>query len=606
MQGLIEVVVKSGDKEIMEEKILLHYVEIMFNILGNSQMLWLKNNYFMQMLIKNTVKVLLDLKKQSFANLLNLVLHPSESIFQIPLLRNHLHFKEYTFPTLPSYDHLTPTQQQYVDALVKEREKQEEFRSSKMKDALSVLMEIRSDRESGSSQMGVLELNMLHLICVNSLHVAEVLTAVTNLCTEHFLGENVANRRQAIMKLFHILAFRRKAIARPVYIYKQDYTSTEDCEVAIDSELLRSKGIDTVVYVDRPGFAWTSPPPYVKVYKTSSAFSQLSAELQKSDVLAQELSDSKAVASILKKSILDHEMAKERQLMEEVKESRPSLGALIQRVIRGDVKGILNSVMAGVKSAERRYFDLGRVKLYQACFEFYGQDLMKSFKVPISILLPYKSDEVTFISVLEVICGFLRASKVFDDSMNDYCFDLILRVTKEAPIELLPDVNKSLRYFLKGRDPRRWKGLWDKLFEGLLPTPSTGTQEKSKFFTVVNTMLESWLCRGSRFIPKYMEWYTNNIVQDNEKLSELAAKNLALILYHVATASQITTYQQLLQEAFTSLVSNCKDSRDAKVTLLCILREAAVNETVSSWSYPWVFKLLSPLCYQLMVRGWVM
>eukprot|EP00826_Nyctotherus_ovalis_P005483 TRINITY_DN11239_c0_g6_i1.p1 TRINITY_DN11239_c0_g6~~TRINITY_DN11239_c0_g6_i1.p1 ORF type:complete len:468 (-),score=69.96 TRINITY_DN11239_c0_g6_i1:789-2147(-) len=444
--------------------------------------------------------------------------------------------------------------------------------------------------------------NMLHLICVNFLDAAEVPTKVTNLCTEYLLGESVTNRRLAITKLFHILAFRRKAIARPIYIYKQDYASTEHCEVTVDSELLRSKGIETVAYIDKPGFAWTNPPPYIKVYKTSSAFSQLPAELQKSDALAQELNDSKVVASILKKSILDHEMAKERQLMEEGKETKPSLSSIIQRAIRGDMRGILNSVMAGMKSVKRRYFDLSRVKLYQACFEFYGQDLIKSFKVPISILLPYKSDEVTFISVLEVVCGFLRASKVFDESMNEYCFDLILRVIKEAPIELLPDVKKGLRYFLKGRDPRRWKGLWDKLFKGLLPTPSTGTQEKSKFFTAINVMLEGWLCRGNKFITKYMEWYTKNLVQDNEKLSELAAKNLSLILYHVVTDSQITTYQQPLQEAFTSLVSECKDSRDTKISLLCILREAAVNEAISPLSYPWIFKILSPLCYQLMVR----
>ena len=596
IQGLSEVILKNLDREITEEKIVHHYIEVLFNLLNSFDKLWLKSDYLAKM--GEVVKNLMNLNKHSFNNIPTLAIKTLGDILQIPIIRKQLH-KDYEFgDTLPFEKQFTTKEvEDRVNALTKEREAFKELKVKKLNNMLDGLLMVKNESDIRSSKMTSVEILTVNSISMHFLNDPQVLTKTTNFFTGYLEGEDSNNRKLAIIKLSNILKFRRKEIIKPVYIYKKDYTSTsEGCKVSVDAEVLKAKGVDEnkPIFVDRAGFAWTNPPPYIKVYKN------VVAELPKDDTLIKELNNPKTVSAILKKSILDHEVAKEKQLMEEGKESGPSLRKMLSQVIKRDIKRAFAALIPAQNIINRSYVDMSRIRFYQSCFELYGCSCIKSFSTPIDILIAHKKEEVTLMCILEVVCGYLRASKVFTPTMNDYCFEKILRIIKEAPVELLPDINKALTYFLKKRDPKRWISLWNKLFTGLLPNSSSGTLENNKFFTVMHTMLNAWLCRGDKLIDEYMKWYMNNVIQETEKISELAAKNLSLILYHVANASQLTDYQPQL-ESILRAECNAK-TRNAKISLLYILRGAATSEAKSVRSHSWLIKLLTPLCYQLIVN----
>lgn len=101
-------------------------------------------------------------------------------------------------------------------------------------------------------------------------------------------------------------------------------------------------------------------------------------------------------------------------------------------------------------------------------------------------------------------------------------------------------------------------------------------------------------------------------------MNSLAARNIILILYRVYDSPQANNENKLIiiqirneiQQAIDNMIklendkdpSNATKLRNIKFFLIYLLNEAKTCERQCDQSLPWIFELLSPICYSLIVR----
>ena len=151
-------------------------------------------------------------------------------------------------------------------------------------------------------------------------------------------------------------------------------------------------------------------------------------------------------------------------------------------------------------------------------------------------ILNKEYNEAGLAVVLEVVCGFLRASKIFDDSSiiessKQCCYEIIFRIMRISTIKFLDNRSAALSFFLIERDPKRWQNFWRKFLTELLSDLSCIGTKRIEYFHYASCILRSWLWRAKAISESYMNWYINNPILDTERACFIASDNLCLIFY---------------------------------------------------------------------------
>eukprot|EP01022_Parablepharisma_sp_SALTPOND_P017318 TRINITY_DN2739_c0_g1_i1.p1 TRINITY_DN2739_c0_g1~~TRINITY_DN2739_c0_g1_i1.p1 ORF type:complete len:1715 (-),score=212.94 TRINITY_DN2739_c0_g1_i1:5488-10632(-) len=657
-RSLLEFIAKSPSKESVEEKTFGWYMGVVRQVLTMSPKLPFKKDYLSKLIIKDILEFILSIDKPGLLTIPMVLLYTIEELVQIPV-----HKKRFSGAVkAEAMDHISGVsvkereeiQVKYkdkIETLYKEKQDAKMMKIAKIKELLEELMGKAAiiAQENGNGSVTNIKnecmvMALLSLLIGHFENAPEALIKLANSLVGSLTGGANYSRAFAAARITEILTLRQRQLVKPTYIYKHEYSDNQPlakedsparfASITLTPELLYSKGLSegNILYIDKAGFGWIDIPPYLRFYKGNIGFAVLPPELQKIDLLGELLNTPEYVAKLLNQAMSGHEVKEEQRLMKEGEESKSKLDFIIKAFLSrqfgsddqfSQIFSMLHNESYAIKT---KFFNPNEAVFYQSCFEFYGPAPMKHFAAVIDEMLAKGKSTAVLASSLEVLCGFLRASKVFEEAstehLKDYCYDTILKVIKVAPLEFLEDINETLLFFLSGRDPKRWTVFWKKLMAELSPNESSGTFERTKFFSCINCLLGAWLWRSKALSEEYIKWYIKNMIQDTEKLCTLAGGNLCLVLYKAFDYLKFDPnsikvvevakcpYQKDLEAVVKKFVDEITDTelpkeehrlRSIKLSLVQILSQARSHEKNRDQSQQWIIETLAPLCYRLSV-----
>jgi len=669
MQTLLQQILKSSAKQETDEKTYSRYVSVLRHILNQSVKLPYKKDYLSKFLIQDTIQILLGLDRPNFNMISATLLHLVQYALQAPyrfkrfngILKNGLmiEFNNLDPKFREEIQHKFATQ---ISELTTEKQElftlQENTIKSLCDDVLNKkILALKETQNNGINPNIALSniknqcllISAISLLAQHFYNNQEILQKLTNLLSNIMISGSVFSRNFAANRISEILGMKQHLLSPSLYIFKSEYQNIPQpnlselspnrfCDLTLKPELLYSKNLTDAdqLFIDKNNFGWITIPPYLRFYNKGIGFSTLSLEQKKTELLYEMLNNQDFVGKLLSQALLDHESKEEQNLMKETsgKGQADIFASYLNRMFgNSDIFSTLFGFLFREPFMQRsKYFDPNQALFYQSCFEFYGPEIFRNFSLVIDAFVAAKEKSAPKLAIsLEILCGFLRSCKTFEKSamvgtVKNYCYETLIKIIKSCTPEFINDVDAGMEFFLNGRDPKRFSGLWKIIFENLLPGEADGNNEKSKFMRITGLLLNIWAWRAKDYAEEYLKWYSKNLVQDTEKTSMNAAYNFATILYkvydylkldtvnlkfvEVASFPHKKTYEDIIKNLLIELQKYenlAKDdpanfrAKNIKLSLMLILSSARSSEANHLQSQTWILENLIPLCYQLNV-----
>ena len=608
IKPLVESLKGSKNKESMKERAINLYIRILKSLCLANPDLWYRENNIAQLL--DLMLTASTLNRPSIIYVANIL----SEIIEF-MLNDKVNYKKIristNYPKEVKYD-LPEKYNTIKEEIIKKNKEIEDMKNSKKREILEELLTRCKEINKGTISSNA-EKSLIFILAIFKSHFKDdnkELLRISNVLAESLLSKGKETRDYCLDSVVSVLALRQRNVVSPIYIYKDEFDEAKEdvdkrlTHVNVSSELLKSKGVlGNALYIDRNCFGWMATPPYIRIYNSPIAFTLLPTEIQTADSLYQLLNSEEFVEELVDRAIFEHEAARDQKIMHDNETNKKSSNNL-QRKTTGFI------IIKKRIWFKAELFNLYDATFYQSCFEFYGPSILKHFLAKIDKVLNKEPNEASLAVVMEIIGGFLRASKVFDsEELKEKAYDVIMKVIRVEQQEFIKDSRLGLLFFLSDRDPLRCHSFWKKFLADFLSEPINTTLKKIKFLKHVCLILYVWNWRCKEFADEYMNWYIKNLVQDSQKAQSLAGHNLSLVLYYVFDYQSIHSvkpvevtgpYKEKLEEALRTLIKNM-ESKDVKLSLLYILKSTLIFEKRTNQSYVWLLELLIPVCYSLTV-----
>jgi len=316
------------------------------------------------------------------------------------------------------------------------------------------------------------------------------LLKITNVMCEYLLDTNDIIRGLALSRIIEIIALRQHLIIKPIY------SSYKDIQI---SELNKEK-----IYLDKLNYGFIKNSLlYARTYKNS----EIKPELLKNDKLYNMISNHAEFMKIYEKFLKETEQTEIQDIENEIEQEKPPSPWIRNLMIIFEPHYIIGNSQ----------FNPMHAGFYQSCFEYYG--IIPEFS---QIL---KLDIKNYFPLLEIVSGFLRASKIFHFINNplikvgiNNCFEIMLNYYNKIPEDKFKGYIDSIEFFMKNRDPTRFDEKIMQFCETLIS--KFITISKPNFMLLISLIIKFYGLRIPKITekildllenPEFIDWNHENI-----------------------------------------------------------------------------------------------